>query len=123
MVLDINKYFEKTGICDKNAACTNIPGGKSGFTDTYGDGSNCIGETTLEQLLSCYFMQLILVACPCINVIQGAILGCKIKYLRVGMSYWYLGNHDKPMGPLILSTWCPGLVLYIITISNMLSKQ
>ena len=50
MVLDINKCFEKTDICDNNAACTNIPGSKSGFTDTYGDGSNCIGDTTLKQL-------------------------------------------------------------------------
>ena len=84
MVLDINKCFEKTDICDNNAACTNIPGGKSGFTDTYGDGSNCIGEATLKQLLSCYFMQLILVACPCINVIQGAILGCTSKIFKSG---------------------------------------
>ena len=50
-------------------------------------------------------------------------MGVQVKCSRVGVSYWYLGNHDRPMGPLILSTWCPGLVLYIITTSNMLSKK
>ena len=55
MVLNINTCFEKTDICDNNAACTNIPGGKSGFTDTYGDGSNCIGDTTLKNLYHAIF--------------------------------------------------------------------
>ena len=77
----------KTDNCDNNAACTNIPGGynctcKSGFTDTYGDGSNCIGDTTLKQLLSSYIRQLIMVACPCINVIQDAILRCASKIFK-----------------------------------------
>ena len=35
MVLDINKCFEKTDICDNNAACTNIPGGDQEVITVY----------------------------------------------------------------------------------------
>ena len=58
-ILDIDECFENTDSCDKNAVCTNMPGGynctcKPGFIDIDSpqNGTNCTGNNKLIKPLN-----------------------------------------------------------------------